>query len=52
MATMKLGEKAILQLSSGNGYGSAGSPPDIPPKATLIFTVELVDFKTTKKKKK
>lgn len=48
---MKKGEKAILEISSEYGYGDNGSPPKIPPKATLFFEVELIDFKVAKKKK-
>ena len=38
---MKLGEKAELVCQSDYAYGDSGSPPKIPPKATLIFTVTL-----------
>ncbi|XP_047322880.1 peptidyl-prolyl cis-trans isomerase FKBP20-1 [Impatiens glandulifera] len=40
--TMKVGEVAKLTLKPEYAYGSAGSPPDIPPDATLVFEVELV----------
>ena len=39
------GAKAILTCPSDYAYGKAGAPPDIPPYATLIFDVTLVDFK-------
>ena len=39
---MKLGEKADLVIKSEYGYGASGSPPKIPPNATLVFTVELI----------
>jgi hypothetical protein len=39
---MKLGEKAELVCTSEYAYGDSGSPPKIPPKATLIFTVTLL----------
>ncbi|PIN03919.1 FKBP-type peptidyl-prolyl cis-trans isomerase [Handroanthus impetiginosus] len=40
--TMKVGEAAKITCKPEYAYGSAGSPPDIPPDATLIFEVELV----------
>lgn len=39
---MKKGEKAILTCRSEYAYGKAGSPPTIPPNATLNFEVELL----------
>ena len=42
--SMKLGEKADLVIQSKYGYGDLGSPPKIPGKATLIFTVELLQI--------
>ncbi|KAL2333264.1 hypothetical protein Fmac_014477 [Flemingia macrophylla] len=40
--TMKVGEVAKVTCKPEYAYGSAGSPPDIPPDATLVFEVELV----------
>ncbi|KPI89735.1 putative FKBP-type peptidyl-prolyl isomerase [Leptomonas seymouri] len=41
VATMRIGEKAILKCSPEYGYGASGSPPTIPANATLLFEVEL-----------
>ncbi|KAL6049348.1 Peptidyl-prolyl cis-trans isomerase FKBP14 [Balamuthia mandrillaris] len=38
------GERRRLTIPPHLGYGDAGFPPVIPPKATLHFAVELVDF--------
>lgn len=44
VATMQVGEKAVLKCSPEYGYGKAGSPPKIPANATLLFEVELFDW--------
>jgi len=44
-ASMKVGEQAVLKVRSDYGYGDSGSPPKIPPKAELLFDVELLGFK-------
>jgi len=41
---MKKGEKAQVVCPSPLAYGDRGSPPAVPPGATLSFEVELLDF--------
>jgi len=48
LKTMKVGEVAKIVCKPEYAYGSAGSPPDIPPNATLIFEVELLACKPRK----
>lgn len=48
VATMKKGELANLVCRSDYAYGAAGSPPTIPPDATLQFEVELISWKNVK----
>jgi FKBP-type peptidyl-prolyl cis-trans isomerase FkpA len=42
VAMMSEGGKATLVVPSDLGYGDNGSPPVIPPGATLTFEVELI----------
>merc|ERR1711994_1058841 len=44
VATMKVGERAILTCIEDFAYGKKGSPPKIPGGATLIFDIDLLSF--------
>jgi FKBP-type peptidyl-prolyl cis-trans isomerase FkpA len=45
VAGMKVGGQRTLTIPPDMGYGARGAPGAIPPNATLLFDVELLDIK-------
>lgn len=47
VSKMSLGEKVEATIPFPYAYGVAGYPPVVPPRATLIFRVELIQFSSS-----
>ncbi len=45
VAQMKVGDKVKLTLPPEMAYGASGYPGAIPPDATLVFEVELLEIR-------
>ena len=47
VSKMSLGEEVEATIPFPYAYGVAGYPPVVPPRATLIFRVELIQFSSS-----
>ena len=45
LATMKKGGKRLLRVPPNLGYSPAEAGKDIPPGATLLFEIEVIDIR-------
>ncbi|MEN8144511.1 MAG: FKBP-type peptidyl-prolyl cis-trans isomerase [Gemmatimonadota bacterium] len=45
IAGMRIGGKRRLVIPPQLGYGSRGVPGDVPPNATLVYEIELIDIR-------
>ncbi|KAK2724875.1 hypothetical protein QYM36_001370, partial [Artemia franciscana] len=48
VALMELGEICQVETSPRFAYGEIGVPPKIPPNATIVYEIELIDSKPEK----
>jgi hypothetical protein len=44
VATMQVGELATFTIAPEYGYGNQGKQPNVPPDATLVFEIELLEI--------
>lgn len=42
---MRVGGRRLIEIPPELGYGDTGVPPEIPPKARLLFDIELVEVR-------
>ncbi|XP_059426690.1 peptidyl-prolyl cis-trans isomerase FKBP5-like [Carassius carassius] len=45
ICSMQKGEVCLMLCKPEYAYSSAGSPPKVPPNATLVFEIELLSFR-------
>ncbi|XP_075547369.1 uncharacterized protein LOC142581802 [Dermacentor variabilis] len=45
--SMRRGEECHVKIAAGYGFGAQGCLPRIPPNATLVYEIALVDFTET-----
>jgi FKBP-type peptidyl-prolyl cis-trans isomerase len=39
---MQVGQRVLVRIPWDEAYGASGKPPTIPPRADLVFLVELL----------
>ena len=49
LSLISFGEKAIIYIPSNLAYGEKGAGGVIPPNATLIFEIEMIENKVEPK---
>ena len=49
LSLMSYGDKAIIFIPSNLAYGESGAGGVIPPNATLVFEVEMLEIKAEAK---